>query len=99
MSFVLAGALAWVMTPGVHAGQPVRVAVIGGLEMCGVWPRLVSRIERATGVTVETLGVGNKEIVVPECRRGNVDLLLIHGSDASMALTAEGAAAPCGRGP
>ncbi len=62
--------------------------------MCGVWDRLVPRIERATGVRVEPASAAPKEVVVPEFRRGTADLLIVHGGDETFALEAEGLGAP-----
>jgi tungstate transport system substrate-binding protein len=72
----------------------VRVAVVGGLVLCGVWPELAARAEKATGLHVETVAAAPKEGVVPPFRRGEADLLLIHGSDETYALQAAGFAAP-----
>lgn len=72
----------------------VRVAVVGGLVLCGVWPALAARAEKATGLHIETVAAAPKEGVVPPFRRGEADLLLIHGSDETYALQAAGFAAP-----
>jgi tungstate transport system substrate-binding protein len=87
-------------TASVRAAPPpkpaatVRVAVVGGLVLCGVWPELAARAERATGLHIETVAAAPKEGVVPPFRRGDADLLLIHGSDETYALQAAGFAAP-----
>lgn len=72
----------------------IRVAVVGGLVLCGVWPALAARAEKATGLHIETVAAAPKEGVVPPFRRGEADLLLIHGSDETYALQAAGFAAP-----
>lgn len=85
---------------GLLAGQPalavdtVRVAVVGGLVLCGVWPALLPVAEKATGLKIETVAAAPKEGVIPPFRRGEADLLLIHGSDETYALQAAGLAAP-----
>jgi tungstate transport system substrate-binding protein len=76
------------------AAETVRVAVVGGLVMCGVWPALVPLAEKATGLKIETVAAAPKEGIVPVFRRGEADLLLIHGSDETYALQAAGLAAP-----
>lgn len=87
-------------TASVRAAPPskppptVRVAVVGGLVLCGVWPALAARAEKATGLHLETVAAAPKEGVVPPFRRGEADLLLIHGSDETYALQAAGFAAP-----
>lgn len=68
----------------------VRVAVVGGLEMSGVWPRLAERAGAALGLDIETVAASPKEGVVPAFRRGDADLLLIHGGDEVFALEAAG---------
>ena len=74
--------------------RTVRVAVVGGIVLCGVWPALAARAEKATGLHIETVAAAPKEGVVPPFRRGEADLLLIHGSDETYALQAAGFAAP-----
>jgi tungstate transport system substrate-binding protein len=75
-------------------GSPLRVAVVGGIRLCGVWDRLVPRIERATGVRIEPASAAPKEVVVPEFRAGRADLLIVHGGDETFALESEGLGAP-----
>lgn len=72
----------------------IRVAVVGGLVLCGVWPALAKRAHEATGLEIETVAAAPKEGVVPVFRSGKADLLIIHGSDESYALQAAGLAAP-----
>lgn len=72
----------------------VRVAVVGGLVLSGVWPALRSAAEKATGLKIETVAAAPKEGVVPPFRQGAADLLLIHGSDETYGLLAAGFAAP-----
>lgn len=76
------------------AAPPVRVTVVGGLVLSGVWPRLLPRAEKATGLKIETVAAAPKEGIVPLFRRGDADLMLIHGSDDTHALLAAGLAAP-----
>ena len=76
------------------AVDSVRVAVVGGLVMCGVWPALVPLAETATGLKIETVAAAPKEGIIPPFRQGEADLLLIHGSDETYALQAAGLAAP-----
>jgi len=75
--------------------QPsVRVAVVGGLVLSGIWPALREKAEAATGLRIETIAAAPKEGIVPPFRQGEADLLLIHGSDETYALQAGGLAAP-----
>ena len=68
--------------------------MVGGLALCGVWPALRAAAERATGLHIDTVVASPKEGIVPVFRRGAADLMLIHGSDETYALQAEGMAAP-----
>jgi len=72
----------------------VRVAVVGGLVLSGVWPTLCQKAELATGLRIETVAAAPKEGVVPAFRKGEAELLLIHGSDETYGLQAAGLAAP-----
>lgn len=74
--------------------EPLRVAVIGGLDMSGVWQRLEVAAEQALGISIETAIAAPKERVVPAFRRGDVDALLMHGGDETFALEALGYAKP-----
>ena len=77
-------------SPAVFAATPLRVAVVGGIQMCGVWGKLAPKIEKATGVTIELVGAAPKNQIIPEFRQGNAALLLIHGGSETFALQAEG---------
>jgi len=72
----------------------VKVAVVGGLVLSGVWPALAKLASKATGLVIETVAAAPKEGVVPIFRNGEADLLLIHGSDETYGLLAAGVAAP-----
>lgn len=72
------------------AAEALKVAVVGGIQMCGVWERLVPKIENATGVSIDMTAAAPKTQIIPEFRRGNADLLLIHGGSETFALQAEG---------
>jgi tungstate transport system substrate-binding protein len=67
---------------------------IYALVLCGVWQELSKLAEKATGIHIETVAAAPKEGIVPKFVSGDTDLLLIHGSDESYALQAEGLAAP-----
>lgn len=86
--------LALLLMAGAQAAPTVRVAVVGGLTLSGVWPGLASKASAATGLNIDTVAAAPKEGVVPAFSRGDADLLLIHGSDESFALLAAGLAAP-----
>jgi tungstate transport system substrate-binding protein len=74
------------------APQKIRVAVVGGMIDTGFWPALAARYERLTGHTVELAATGPKPVVVAAFRKGGVDLITVHASDAMVNLVAEGLA-------
>lgn len=80
--------------PATAGATRLTVAAVGGLSLCGTWPRLIERIGHRLGLEIDTVASGPKEVVVPVFGSGAADLLLIHGSDASFALLAAGLAAP-----
>ena len=86
--------LTLLLMAGAQAAPTVRVAVVGGLTLSGVWPRLASKASAATGLGIDTVAAAPKEGVIPAFSRGDADLLLIHGSNESFALLAAGLAAP-----
>lgn len=70
--------------------KPLNVAVVGGIPLCGVWQRLVPRIERATGIKLRTVSFAPKAKIIPDFSDGTADLLLIHGGAETFALQASG---------
>ncbi|MDA1372848.1 MAG: hypothetical protein O2971_19130 [Proteobacteria bacterium] len=79
-----------ISTHGLTADTELNVAIIGGLEMSGVWPLLESRAEEALGMQITTRLTAPKEQVVPAFIRGEVNALLIHGGDETFALESLG---------
>lgn len=76
------------------SGDTLSVAVIGGIVLCGVWERLAPRLEQGSGLAIRTVASAPKEGVVPPFRKGEADVLLIHGSDESLALAYQGVSGP-----
>lgn len=70
--------------------KPVRVAVIGGMTMSGMWPQLAARFEAETGWETELVITGPKDTISPYLRRGEVDVLTMHSSDKTTDLVADG---------
>ncbi|WP_190303133.1 MULTISPECIES: tungsten ABC transporter permease [Methylomonas] len=70
--------------------NPLRVAVVGGLALCGVWDKLTPRIEAATAIKLVTVSADNKEGILPDFSNGKADLLLVHGGDETFQLQALG---------
>ncbi len=73
-----------------RAAVPLRSAVVGGIDRCGVWPRLAERAARATGLDIVTEAVAPKEALLPMFRDGRADVMLIHGGDEVFSLASEG---------
>jgi tungstate transport system substrate-binding protein len=78
--------------PAPPAHQTIRVAVIGGMMETGFWPELASRFERATGHTVKLAATGPKPQVIAAFKKGDIDLITVHASDAMVNLVADGLA-------
>ena len=74
-------------------GAGVQVAAVGGLVLCGVWPRVAEQASQDLSMPVTTVAAAPKEGVVPAFARGEAQMLLIHASDEAMALEASGMAA------
>jgi len=70
----------------------VRCAVIGGMLETGFWQGLAERYQRLTGNKVELVATGPKDVVVTAFRKGGVDLVTFHASDAFVNLVADGVA-------
>ncbi|MCW8159472.1 tungsten ABC transporter permease [Stutzerimonas stutzeri] len=75
---------------GAQAAEPLRVAVVGGIMLSGVWAQLQPRLEAATGESIEVVSMGPKAHVVPAFAEGRADLLVIHGGSETFALQAGG---------
>lgn len=97
-----AAALATLATPGLGCraeaptsppAQTIRCAVIGGMIETGFWPELADRFTRLTGHRVEVVAVGPKPVVIDAFRKGGIDLITVHASDAMVNLVADGLAA------
>jgi tungstate transport system substrate-binding protein len=70
--------------------EELKVAVIGGLDMSGVWSRIEESAEKSLKLEITTVIAAPKEQVVPAFMNGEADLLLIHGGDETFALEALG---------
>lgn len=78
--------------PAVPPNQTIKVAVIGGMMETGFWPEVVARFERATGHEVVLVSTGPKPVVVEAFKKGGIDLITVHASDAMVNLVADGLA-------
>lgn len=90
------GGVAWAtwagagQAPAAGEGAPtVRVAAVGGLALCGVWPLLAAQAGQDLGLQLQTVAASPKEGVLPAFAQGAAELLLIHASDEAMGLEAD----------
>lgn len=68
----------------------VRVAVIGGMTMTGLWQEISQMFEKKTGYSVELVATGQREKLAEILREGKVDLLTMHSGDITTDLVADG---------
>ncbi len=79
-------------TPTREAPQTIHCAVIGGMTETGFWNELAARYQRLTGHTIEITATGPKAQVVAAFRKGGIDVITVHASDAIVNLVADGLA-------
>lgn len=100
---VVVVALAWVVAGVVAvavigcgrrpaAVAPVRVAVIGGMTMTGLWQEVAAAFTSRSGIPVEVVATGPKEVLDEAFRAGGIDLVTLHSSDTATNLVADGLA-------
>jgi tungstate transport system substrate-binding protein len=71
--------------------KPVRVAVIGGMTMTGMWEKLTAQFQADTGWKIELVVTGPKDVISEPFKKGEVDLLTMHGgADKTVNLVADG---------
>ncbi len=68
----------------------VRVAVIGGMAMTGLWQDVSQMFEKETGYSVELVATGPRHGLAEALREGRVDLLTMHSGDITTILVADG---------
>jgi len=68
----------------------VRVAVIGGMVMSGMWQELARNAEAATGLKLKLVAAGDKGMLVDSFHKGEADFLTMHASDEAANLVADG---------
>ncbi len=70
--------------------KPVRVAVIGGMTMTGMWQELAAKFQADTGWKTELVVTGPKDVLSVPFKKGEVDVLTMHSSDKTADLVADG---------
>jgi len=76
--------------PKLPERKVIRVAVIGGMTMTGMWQALAAEFEAETNYKVEVVVTGPKQVLVDAFHKGEADLLTMHSSDATTDLVADG---------
>ncbi|MFC3609206.1 tungsten ABC transporter permease [Stutzerimonas tarimensis] len=90
LALLATGLLLLLATSLAQATEPLRLAVVGGIELSGVGEPLRHRLEKSTGIPLVWASVAPKASVVPAFAQGEADLLLIHGGSETFALQAAG---------
>jgi tungstate transport system substrate-binding protein len=70
--------------------QIVRVCVIGGMTMTGLWDEIVKRFEAKHPYKVKLVVTGARPKISPAFRRGQADFLVMHSGDITTDLVADG---------
>lgn len=78
--------------PAAPSPATIEVAVIGGMIETGFWQALAERYERTSGNKVHVAATGPKPQVIAAFRKGNIELITVHASDAMINLVADGLA-------
>ena len=73
-------------------GQTIEVAVIGGMIETGFWQALAERYELVSGNKIHVAATGPKPQVIAAFRKGGIELITVHASDAMINLVADGVA-------
>lgn len=71
---------------------PVKVAIIGGMTLGGMWPELAEKFTKDTGWHVELVTTGPKAVIAAALQGGSVDLVTLHASDEATEMVANGLA-------
>lgn len=77
-------------SPSATRRDVVRVAVIGGMTMTGLWQQISQMFEEETGYGVELVVTGQREALAETLREGKADLLTMHSGDITTDLVADG---------
>ena len=70
--------------------KPIRVAVIGGLTMSGLWEQISVAFEKKYGIKTELVVTGNKKVLHTFCLENPVDMVTMHSSDTIANLASSG---------
>ena len=92
LGFAFTSAVASIFAPSSMAEDrpPIRVAVIGGMTMTGMWQELAAKFEADTGWKTLLVITGPKDVLSAPFKRGEIDLLTMHSADKTTDLVADG---------
>ncbi|WP_373073058.1 substrate-binding domain-containing protein [Sulfurimonas sp.] len=80
-----------ICTASIYAKEePIRVAVIGGVVISGMWEKVANAFEERYGIETELVISGNKKQLNSFVRKKQVDFITMHSSDTISNLVADG---------
>jgi tungstate transport system substrate-binding protein len=88
-TFLAALACCITLTARGEEKPPIRVA-LGGKTTADIWRELAAKFETDTGWKTQLVASGSKDAIADAFKRGEVDLIIVHGSDQTDALVADG---------
>ena len=87
---ITAAVLCLALGCGLAPKPPVRVAVIGGMVMSGMWLELAKQVEADAGLKLKLVTAGDKQVLVEAFHNGEADFATMHASDEAANLVADG---------
>ena len=82
-----------ILMTNIHTGAAsdiVRVAVIGGMTMTGLWEQISRIFEDHSGYKVDVVASGPRPVLAKVFRQGKADILTMHSGDITTNLVADG---------
>ncbi|MBN2418723.1 MAG: substrate-binding domain-containing protein [Deltaproteobacteria bacterium] len=73
-----------------NSEEIIKVAVIGGMTMTGMWQKVAEMFETKTGIRVEIVATGPRSEIEKPFKQGKADLLTMHSGDITTDLVADG---------
>ena len=73
-----------------NSNKLVKVAVIGGMTMTGMWDKVSEMFKAKTGIEVRVVATGPRPQIAKPFKQGKADLLTMHSGDITTDLVADG---------
>ena len=89
-TLVVFAVFAFIMAGQAEDRRSIRVAVIGGMTMTGMWDKLAAQFEADTGWKTQLVITGPKDVISEPFKRGEIDVLTMHNADKTTDLVANG---------